>query len=365
MFSSTCFTLLTICSIELDTSFTLPESTDAVSFSSSPAAPSSRIELLDSSTDTLSVCELSAIPRTCRLIASIDVVVCWIPFTWSAVTDDTASETPAISPAVASTRSAASDTRPTVARSELAIASNDRDSSPSSSSLSYTSPRRRSPDASRSASPRNAAVARLTSCASNHASDRREQDRAHQQPRELDAHRRDVAAQGLPGRDGDQHAGGCAQPGEDVRRVEIAAVAARGARLAQQRELAGGERGCAFDRRLAVRVEQHQIVGDAQTPRLGARGSEPAGRISGQRVGDACEEAPMQLVRVGLDRIGRAHLRELDHEGHGHEHDTGERHEELAVQRYALDEPAAHARDRRCSPASALRIGSVSRFTMK
>ena len=117
MFSSTCFTLRTICSIELDTSFTLPESTDAVSFSSSPAAPSSRIELLDSSTDTLSVCELSAIPRTCWLIASIDVVVCRIPFTWSAVTDDTASDTPAISPAVASTRSAASDTRPTVARS--------------------------------------------------------------------------------------------------------------------------------------------------------------------------------------------------------------------------------------------------------
>ena len=170
VFSSTCFTLRTICSIELDTSLTLPDSTIAVSLSSSPAAPSSRIELLDSSTDTLSRCELSAIPRTCRLISSIDVVVCWIPRTWSAVTDETASDTPAISPAVASTRSAASDTRATVARSELPIASNERDSSPSSSSDSYTSPRRRSPDDSRSASPRSASVARLTSCASSHAS---------------------------------------------------------------------------------------------------------------------------------------------------------------------------------------------------
>ena len=49
VFSDTCFTERTICSIELETSSTFDESRLAVSFSSSPVAPSSRIELLDSS----------------------------------------------------------------------------------------------------------------------------------------------------------------------------------------------------------------------------------------------------------------------------------------------------------------------------
>ena len=228
MFSRTCFTLRTICSIELDTSFTLPDSTDAVSFSSSPAAPSSRIELLDSSTDTLSDCELSAIPRTCWLIASIEVVVCRIPDTWSAVTDDTASDTPAISPAVASTRSAASETRATVARNEPAIASNERDSSPSSSSDSYTSPRRRSPDDSRSASTRSASVARLTSCANNHASNPAIPVDTSKQQREDGPERRLIELESIAGREREQDPSvGQRSPGKDVRGSQLGAIAAR------------------------------------------------------------------------------------------------------------------------------------------
>ena len=68
----------------------------------------------------------------------------------------------------------------------------------------------------------------------------------------------------------------------------------------------------------------------------------PAGSAASAS-GHACEEAAVQIVRAGLDRIGAAHLRELDHEGHGHEHDAGERHEELSTQGDAPDEPAAHA----------------------
>ena len=60
VFSSTCLTLRTICSIEEDTPSTLSCRRTAVSFSSSPEAPSSRIELLLSSTLSFSAALLPA-----------------------------------------------------------------------------------------------------------------------------------------------------------------------------------------------------------------------------------------------------------------------------------------------------------------
>ncbi len=75
----------------------------------------------------------------------------------------------AIAAASASTRSAASATRPTVARSESDISSKERARSPSSSSDSRTSPRVRSPEAIRPASWRSHSVVRLTSPAIRYA----------------------------------------------------------------------------------------------------------------------------------------------------------------------------------------------------
>ena len=140
VFSDTCFTLATICSMELETSLTFVDSTEAVSLSSSPAAPSSRIVLDDSSTETFNAWEESAMSFTCRSIASIERAASRMPVTWEAVTVATLSAIEVISPAVASTRSAAEATRLTVDRSDWVIFSKERERSPSSSSDSKTRP---------------------------------------------------------------------------------------------------------------------------------------------------------------------------------------------------------------------------------
>ena len=141
----TCLTLRTICSIEVDTSSTLPPSTEAVSLSSSPAAPSSRIELLESSTEMFRFCAAPATSITWLLIDTISSLACWIRRTCCSLASVTPSATFAIAAAVESKRSAELDKPITVARIPSDNDSNARHSSPTSSSASEIRPLRRSP----------------------------------------------------------------------------------------------------------------------------------------------------------------------------------------------------------------------------
>ena len=163
VFSDTCFTERTICSIELDTSSTFDESRLAVSLSSAPEAPSSRIELLDSSMLSLSAELDCAMPETWALICSMLSAARRVPCSCSTVATESVRHTGPSALARASRPSADDATLAIVVRSASTMPSNERVRSPSSSSDSNVGAGRRSPEASRSAAARRIATGVETS----------------------------------------------------------------------------------------------------------------------------------------------------------------------------------------------------------
>ena len=163
VFSPICREEMIICSMEPETLSICLVRADAVWFSSSPAAPSSRIELLASSTFPVSPWAESLMPPISRSMEATSRAACSSAVAWAALASLTLSPTSAMAEAPESTLPAVRPTRSSVPRSDAIMRSTSRPRSPISSSDSKALRSERSPAATLAARRRSFSRLRATS----------------------------------------------------------------------------------------------------------------------------------------------------------------------------------------------------------